>query len=156
MILIVTGTPGTGKTTVAKEVSKLLNHEYIDVNELIRTKEYDQERDCRIVDVEELKTKLLSLINKSSDLVIDSHLSHYLDSKFVDLCIVTKCSLPVLKKRLEKRNYSEKKIRENLDAEIFDTCRVEAQEQGHKIVTINTDQKYDLKKILHAAGVAAP
>jgi broad-specificity NMP kinase len=46
--------------------------------------------------------------------------------------------LKKLKKRLEKRNYSKSKIRENLDAEIFDVCLVEAKEKGHKIKVIET------------------
>ena len=47
-------------------------------------------------------------------------------------------SLKTLKKRLEKRGYSKEKVRENLDAEIFDTCRIEALEAGHNVEVIYT------------------
>ena len=43
-----------------------------------------------------------------------------------------------LKKRLEKRGYSKQKIRENMDAEIFDVCLNEAKEEGHKIKIVRT------------------
>ena len=72
-------------------------------------------------------------------LVIDSHLSHYLPKEYVDTCIITKCNLKLLKKRLEERGYSKNKVRENLDVEIFDTCRLEALEAGHKVKIIETD-----------------
>ena len=79
------------------------------------------------------------MISKSKKLlVIDSHLSHYLPKKYVKLCVVTKCDLKVLKKRLEKRKYSKGKVRENLDAEIFDVCLNEAKELGHKVKVVDT------------------
>lgn len=65
-------------------------------------------------------------------LVIDGHLSHFLPHKTVDFCIITKCNLKTLEKRLKNKGYSSKKVRENLDCEIFDTSLNEATELGHK------------------------
>jgi adenylate kinase len=142
MIVIVTGTPGTGKTTFAKKYAKEHKLKYIDVNKLIEEKKLydgiDKERDSKIVDTKKLSKELVALSKKEKSMVIDSHLSHYLPKECVDKCFVTKCSLPGLKKRLEKRGYSEKKVRENMDAEIFDICRQEALENGHMVETIVT------------------
>ena len=57
-------------------------------------------------------------------------MSHHLPKSLVDLCIVTVCNLKILQERLEKRRYGKKKIRENLDAEIFGVCVEEAKAQG--------------------------
>ncbi len=146
MITIITGTPCTGKTTIAKRLARQKNAEYIDVTKLIKEKKlasgYDKKRKCYIVDIKRLNTALIKIINEArkakESLVIDSHLSHYLPPKYVDLCIVTKCDIKELKKRLEKRNYSKAKVRENLDAEIFDICLVEAKECGHKVKVVDT------------------
>ncbi|MBN1501997.1 adenylate kinase family protein [Candidatus Woesearchaeota archaeon] len=153
-VIIVTGVPGTGKTTIAKEISKEKNYLYIDVNKLIKKEKlyvgYDKKRACQIVDVNKLCKRLDEVIEKHSKekgIIIDSHLSHYLSNKKVDLCIVTKCSLKELKRRLKERKYSGQKIRENLDAEIFDTCRIEALEAGHKVKVVWTDRDYGLEKI---------
>jgi adenylate kinase len=54
------------------------------------------------------------------------------------LCIVTKCNLKELEKRLKKRGYNKAKIRENLDCEIFDVCLNEAMKKGHKIKIFDT------------------
>jgi adenylate kinase len=70
-----------------------------------------------------------------------------LPKKYVDLCIVTKCGLKTLEKRLKKRGYKKQKIRENLDCEIFDICLNEAKEKGHNIKIIDTTAGIDIAKI---------
>lgn len=147
MIIIVSGTPGTGKTTLSKKIAKKNNFEYLDVNKIIEennlSEGYDKEKDCKIIDIDKLNDILIRIIKDSKDLVIDSHLSHYLPKEIVDKCIITKCDLKELKQRLEKRNYSKEKVRENLDSEIFDTCNIEAKEEGHKPIIIQTDKDVD-------------
>ncbi len=143
MIIIVTGTPCTGKTSLAKALAKQHKLTYVDVSELIKEKNlsegYDNERKCDIIDTEKLNEELIKIIDKNKDAVIDSHLSHNLPKDKVDLCIVTKCGLKELEKRLKSREYHEEKVRENLDAEIFDICLNEARELKHNtIITVDT------------------
>ena len=155
-VVIVTGTPGTGKTYVAKSVAKTFSLKYIDVKKVILkdklSEGYDKKRKTKIVDTNKLNKSLVSMIKKSDKgLVIDSHMSHFIPSKYVDLCIVTKCDLKELSKRLKKRGYHKSKIRENLDSEIFDICYNEAKESGHKILVIDTTKKMNnlnIKKLV--------
>lgn len=143
--IIVTGTPGTGKTELAKELAKKLRYEYIDVNDVITGNRliegYDKARQTNIVDEKKLGKALAGLIRKKDNLVIDSHLSHYIPAKYADRCIVTKCELKTLKKRLEGKGYLPEKVRENMDAEIFDICLNEAIEMGHKVLIVETSRK---------------
>lgn len=143
--IIVTGTPCTGKTTLAKEIAKRFKFKYVDANKIVKdnnlSEGYDKERDCEIVDVKNLNRVLKAIIKEEYKVVIDSHLSHELPNDIVDLCIVTKCNLKELEKRLKERDYSKEKIRENLDSEIFDICFVEAKENNHEILIIETDME---------------
>src|SRR3989344_5502388 len=144
MAIIVTGNPATGKTTIAKKIAKQKNLKYIDVNELIKENKlysyYNEKDKSYVVDVKRLNKFLINLIKKNKKVVLDSHLTHYLPAKYVDECIVTKCNLKELKKRLEKRKYSKEKIRNNLDCEIFDVCGIEALENKHKVKVVDTSK----------------
>jgi len=144
-IIIVSGTPGTGKTELAKELAKQLKYKYIDINKVIDKNKliesYDKEKDTNVINEKKLVKALIKIIKEKKDLIIDSHLSHYIPAKHIDLCIITKCDLKILKKRLEKKGYKRKKVRENLDAEIFDICFNEAIELKHKVLAIDTSKQ---------------
>jgi len=161
-VIIVSGTPGTGKTTLSKKLSIKLNLHYLDVNKIIRKynifEGYDKKRKTKIIDVKKLNKVLINEIKNyniriksikipKNGIIIDSHMSHNLPSKYVDLCVVTKCNLKVLEKRLKKKKYSKEKIRENLDAEIFDICLNEAKENKHKIMIVDTTKDINIEKI---------
>jgi len=151
-VIVVSGTPATGKTSLAKKISEELGYEYLDVNKVIKgnklCEDYDKARHCNVVDVEKLNKVLIMLIESSEkDLVIDSHMAQFLPKDYVDLVIITKCKLNELKKRLHERKYPSTKVRENLDSEIFDICLSEAKEQNHTILEIKTDEEIEMKKI---------
>jgi adenylate kinase len=149
-VIIITGTPCTGKTTLAKRISKERGLLYIDANEVIRKnnlrESYDRKNRCYVVDEKKLGKALATIIKRSKrDIIIDSHMSHYAPSDLVDLCIVTKCSLKALKRRLESRGYPKAKVRDNLDSEIFDICLNEATELGHKVKVVDTSKRYSIR-----------
>ena len=149
-VVVVTGSVCSGKTTVAKVLAERLGFEYVDVNEVIDKNPdvvsgYDEGLKTKIVDSDKLVEVLKRIIRDSeNDLVIDSHLGHYLPKDYVDVCVVVKCSdLDVLRKRLEARGYGMKKIRENLDAEILDVCLIDALEAGHSVLSVDSSGGVD-------------
>ena len=52
------------------------------------------------------------------DYIIDTHLIEYAPK--TDVTVILRCNPIILRKRLEKRKYSKKKIRENLEVEVID------------------------------------
>lgn len=146
MIVIVTGTPGTGKTTFAKRYASENDLEYVDGKEVIRKysliEKFDPETNADVIDEMKFAEICESIISeakqKEKDLIIDSHLSQFINSKFVNKCFITQCDLKELEGRLKARGYSSKKIKDNLEAEIFKECQLEAQENGHLVEIIDT------------------
>ena len=149
-IICVTGSVGAGKTYLSKKLAKSLKFDYVDVNLLIKKNKlydsYDKKTRSYVVDEKKLTKFLEKNIKKNS--VIDSHLSHYLSKKFVDLCIVTKCDIKILNNRLKKRKYSKEKIQDNLEVEILDVILIEAKENKHNILVVDTSKGYDIKDII--------
>lgn len=141
--ILVTGTPATGKTLLAKALAARLGCRHIKVKDIIKEHDleesYDRTRHCSIVDEEDLRGVLEKIIEDSSEcLVIDSHMSHFVGKDKASICIVTKCDLKELKRRMEARGYPEDKIKDNLECEIMQVCESEAFDQGHNIVIVNT------------------
>lgn len=149
--ILVTGTAGTGKTVLAKKLSEALNLKYISGNSLIKNAIVSRERDgTKIVEVKKFVKNAVDSIKKSkSPLVVDSHLSHEIPPKYARCCIVTQCGLKILKSRLRKRRYSSRKIDENLQAEAFETCLIDALENGHRVVLVNTSVAKDIKEVIN-------
>ncbi len=144
--ICVTGTPGTGKTTVAKQLATLLNFEYFDVNEILKihTIGFDKQRNCKIIDTDSL-VEQLHLLAENKDIIIDSHLSHHMLN--ISLCIVTRCDLFTLKTRLTERDYSEEKIQENLQSEIMDLILNEVEEFGIQYILVDTTEDFDYEEL---------
>ena len=138
MRIAVTGTPGTGKTSVAR----LLPYRVLDINVLIKDEGLhlgqDPDRGCLIADVDALEKRIDELEGAESDgdevLVLEGHFSH----QFAPVAIVLRTSPKVLKGRLRRRGYSEKKIRENLEAEALDAILIEAVEWCDQVHEIDT------------------
>jgi len=153
MIIAVTGSVGSGKTTIAKKLARALKFKYVDVNLLIKKnkihEEYDRTNKCYVVDTKKLNKFLIELIVKNENLILDSHLSHYLPEKYVDLCIVTLCDIEVLGRRLKKRKYSKSKLADNLEAEIFRACLFEAKKNKHNVLVIDTSEKFEIKDVVN-------
>ena len=157
-VVAVSGVPGTGKTTIAKKLAKRLNFYYLDVNRLIAKNKlyegYDKKRKTKVVGINKLNRFLIKEIkntkelDKSRGIVIDSHLSHYLPKKYADFCIVAKCDIQILNKRLKKKKFHKGKIQENSQAEIFDVCYGEAVQRKHKIIVVDTTKGFNISKIL--------
>ena len=142
-VIIVSGTPGTGKTKIAKLISKEIKYKYIDLNLLIKSRRlfdyFDKKRKSNVVDIKKLNRFIIKFIKKwKTNLVFDSHLSHFIPKKYVNLCIIAKCDIKKLKSRLIKRKYNKLKIKENIESEIFNVCLNEAKEIGHNIIVIDT------------------
>jgi adenylate kinase len=158
--IIISGTPGTGKTSLAKLMLKILNARIIILNELV-IKEglilgHDKMRDTSIINERKLLQRIKSIIKQykkeqNKYLIIESHFSDIIPNRFIDYVIVLRCDPDELFKRLEKRGYSAEKILENVQSEILGNCVNYVINKGIKkpVVEIDTTGKEveDIAKI---------
>jgi len=125
-LLAITGTPGTGKTSVSKEL-RSRGYSVIDMNEHIRSNgllgELDASRDTHEVDLDSLNDSLQDYRDSPELYLMDSHLSHFMDCSGI---IVLRCEPEVLAKRLESRGYGCEKVLENVQSEVLDVILCEA------------------------------
>jgi len=155
-LLIITGTPGTGKSTIAKMLVTQMGILRIDLHELIEndsvlSSHFNKNKDCFDLDmrrVEELVQKKLQE-NPGKCMVLDSHVSHHLSKKLICAAIVVHCSdFGKLEKRLKERGYSPAKVQENLDCEIFDVCSDETQGIGVNILHFDSENEFDEEDVV--------
>jgi adenylate kinase len=160
MIITITGTPGVGKTYLAKKLAKNTGARYFDLNAFIKKNKlydaYDKKDKTYDVDVKKLKKSMKEILKKyvekmtlnaktmntlspfikkyGNTVLIDSHLSHYIPS---NMCIVVKSDIKNISQRLKKRKYSKKKIDDNIQSEIFDICLEEAKGLNDNVIVVN-------------------
>ena len=139
--IFITGTPCTGKTTVSEVLSRKLNCKLIKINDLAIENDFvlgiDEDKGYKVIDIGALNEKVSEIIAGSDELTIfEGHLAHLCSG--ADKVIVLRVHPEILRTRLEERNYSESKIRENLEAEALGVCTAEAfDEYGDKIAEID-------------------
>ena len=137
MKILISGTPGTGKTSIAKELANRLKLKYISINAFAENnnliESIDKERDCMIID----EDKLAEAVEKEDNCIIDGHLAHFCNG---DLTIILRTNPETLEKRLKIRKWSNKKILENIEAEILGNCLIESVMPG-KTIEFDTTSK---------------
>lgn len=123
MRIIITGSPGTGKSSIALKLSKLLKIPIIDLKSIVKKHRLAKGKESE-VDIPKLRKFLLSdngPVSKSRNYIIEGHLACEMKIP-ADFIIVLRTNPTVLKGRLTKRGYKKFKIEENLMAEMLDYC----------------------------------
>ena len=137
-IIAITGTPGTGKSTLASLLKKR-SWTVLELNRAIVRKKlysgYDRKMKSFIADQGKINKFVRSWLQKqkTNKITVVSHLSHLLPTKLVQAVIVLRCSPSILETRLKKRKYSKLKIRENVEAELVGVISCEAKQKHSSV-----------------------
>ncbi len=119
MRIVITGSPGTGKSTIARMLSERLGIQLIDIKKIVNEKGLCEGPECE-VDVLELAREM-EFLEDEDDFIVEGHLACEMELP-AEFVIVLRTNPEVLKQRLSERNYAEKKLSENLMAEMLDYC----------------------------------
>lgn len=138
MKVAVTGTPGTGKTEVAKRTAEITDLKYYSLNRLAEKNNCisgrDEARNADIIDIDCLK----NILEDFEDCIYDGHISHLFD---VDVVVVLRTEPKFLKERLKGKDWTSDKIRENLESELIGIISSEARENCENVFTIDTTNR---------------
>lgn len=132
-VILITGSPCVGKTSVARLFASKLGACYVNLTDLALKENLvlgkDEERDSIIVDEARMRRKLRKIIENQSgkDIVIDGHYAAAVaPKKLVTNVFVLRRNPVELRKLMESCGFSGRKLWENLASEILDVCLVEA------------------------------
>jgi adenylate kinase len=124
---VITGTPGTGKTTISTRLATRMYADYLSVTRLVcrygLQTSFDRKRHSRVVDLTRARSKLRQLLqDRAGPAIVDTHVPDCLPRDLVRKVIVLRCDPRVLESRLQAKGWNASKVRENVLAELLDSC----------------------------------
>jgi adenylate kinase len=136
--IIISGTPGTGKTEIAQELAIQTGYELIDLKRfVIRYDLFTIVENQKEVDIPALKKKLIPYLKQYKNYIVEGHLACEFKIP-ADFVIVLRTHPKILKSRMQKRKYKKLKLEENLEAEMLDYC-VQRVESVYRIRPLELD-----------------
>ncbi len=156
MRILLTGTPGVGKTRIANILAKKLSARVVSITDILKRhklySKFDKKNQAYVADLKKLTSVLRKVLNRArNNIIIEGHLGCELKLP-VELVIVLRCHPLVLWKRLKKRDYSFNKIVQNVQAEMLDYCTLKAEKNYQNVIEIDSthDTKHTAEKLLRA------
>lgn len=131
--IIITGTPGVGKTTHCQELANKTGLHHLDINDVVKKHSIGEssndpdDPNTKIVDEDRLLDVIENDLEEGGQ-IIDWHACDLFPVSLIDLVCVVRCDNKILYDRLKARNYGEKKLQENMDCEIMEVLSQEARD----------------------------
>ncbi|KAL6708147.1 factor activating pos9 [Coniothyrium glycines] len=150
--IIITGTPGVGKTTHAEQLAQATGFQHISINQIVKDEGFhegkDEETGSWVVDEDKLLDHLETLpLHSTGGYILDWHACDLFPERWIDLVIVLRCDSTTLYDRLAARGYKGKKLEENMDSEIMQVLLDEARESYKEeiVVELRSDSAEDVE-----------
>ncbi|KAJ1675492.1 factor activating pos9, partial [Spiromyces aspiralis] len=129
--VLITGTPGTGKTTTAELVEAATGLKQIIVGDMVKEHGlhdgYNEEFDTYMLNEDKLLDEMEPMMAEGGK-VVDFHTCEIFPERWFDLVVVLRSETHNIYDRLRNRGYSQKKITENIECEIMNVLIDEARE----------------------------
>ena len=128
-IIVITGTPGVGKTSTTRLLALKFNAALINLGELIEKENLftgiDKNSGSLVADMDKVSRRVRQLISssKQNDVIIEGHFAvDALPCEAIHIVFVLRRNPEELKDILMERGFKGSKLWENLAAEILDVC----------------------------------
>lgn len=133
--ILVTGTPGTGKSSFCASLAVNLGVRHINLGEFAKERNlmhgYDDNLQCHYLHEDAVLDELEQIMGIGG-VLLDHHSCDWFPERWIQLVVVLRASTHVLYDRLAERKYSQKKLTENMEAEIMQVLLDEARESFPK------------------------
>ncbi|MFH1895063.1 MAG: signal peptidase I [archaeon] len=140
MNIVITGTPGTGKTAIAKKLGKKLKFEVINEKDFaLKTKTGKKKGKEVEIDTKEFRKKLNALLEKKTRTIIEGHVLCEMKIK-ADMVFLLRTKPEIIEKRLRKKGYNEVKIQDNVFCEETGYCREKCLKNYKKVIEIKNEK----------------
>lgn len=149
--ILVTGTPGTGKTTTSSLVADATGLRHIDVSNLVRSKNlhdgWDEEFDCHIINEDLVCDELEDMMEVGGN-IVDYHGCDFFPERWFDSVVVLQTDNSILHDRLTSRGYMGSKLTNNIECEIFQVLLEEAKSSYAEdiVVAVRSDSVEDISR----------
>ncbi len=144
MKLVITGSPGVGKTTVAKILAKRLKLEFFNEKAFALGKgigKWNLEENELEIPLKKLEKALNSTIKSKKNAIIEGHLLCEIRLK-ADFVVIIRLHPELLEGRLSIRRYAPEKIQDNVFCEGIDYCKKHSfrNYKKDKIIEVNSQK----------------
>ena len=142
MRILITGSPGTGKSKLAKWLGKKLKHKVIDEKEFAVAHGLGKfDDDEFVIPMKKLQAALKKELKERKKVILEGHTLCEIKLP-VDLCIVLEVDPELLEERLKQRNYSELKIQDNVFCEGIEYCKKHAKRNYRKVEIVKNEKTF--------------
>jgi len=150
MRIIITGTPGTGKSSVAKILGKQIKHMVLNEQQFALEKKigkWDSDEGELIIPLQQFARELNKLLAKEKNIILEGHLLCELRLPKADFVVLLTVKPEELEKRLHARGYNEVKVQENVFCEANDYCKKRVLRSYNKQKVLQVDAGKTIKEI---------
>ncbi len=145
MRIVITGTPGVGKSKLAKFLAKKLKLKLFNEKEIaIKFNIGHFEEDELVIPIRKLEKKIKGILKKRKNVIIEGHMLCEMKLN-VDLAIVITMDPEKLQEILEARGYGINKVLDNIFCEGIEYCKKHATRNYKNIIVL--ENKGDIKKL---------
>jgi adenylate kinase len=126
MRIIITGTPGTGKSSVAKALGRRIKCMVVNEKQFALEKKigkWDEGESELVIPLQQFARELNKLLAKEKNIILEGHLLCELRLPKADFVVLLTVKPEELEKRLQAKGYSELKVQENVFCEANDYCK---------------------------------
>ncbi|KAF3341600.1 P-loop containing nucleoside triphosphate hydrolases superfamily protein [Carex rostrata] len=147
--VLVTGTPGTGKTTTSSLLADATGMHHFNISDLSREKGlhdgWDDELDCHVINEDLVCDEIEDKMDEGGN-IVDYHGCEFFPERWFDLVVVLQTDNSILHDRLTSRGYMGAKLTNNIECEIFQVLLEEARESyaSEIIMPLRSDNVEDI------------